>query len=170
MNRLTILVLTIWTLTALTAGVAFAVSGTGRAASPVTDPAGGQAAPATSKAGVLSTPSEPAVPVASPSAATPVAPAASPPAAKPTAPASKTKAPKTITGAVVHDPDDCGDTCSDSKLDADDCGVDDCSDDGKPSKSSGGSGKDKPGNGSGASTIDDDGDGEGGDCGDADGS
>jgi hypothetical protein len=142
MNRLTILVITILALTAVTAGVAFAVSGTGRAVPPVADSKGGPAAPLSNKTDVVPTPAAPVVLVANPSAA------------KSAAPAAEKKAPKTITGAVVHDPDDCGDTCSDSKLDADDCGVDDCSDDAKPRKAT-------P-----ASTIDDDGDGDGGDCGD----
>jgi hypothetical protein len=154
-NRLTILVITILALTAVTAGVAFAVSGTGHAASPIADSKGGQVAPLASKTEVVLTPAIPVVPVANPSAAVSVLPVANTPAVKPAAPAAEKKASKTITGAVVHDPDDCGDTCSDSKLDADDCAVDDCSDDAK-------SGKAAP-----VSTIDDDGDGDGGDCGDA---
>jgi hypothetical protein len=154
MNRLTILVITILALTAVTAGVAFAVSGTGHAALPFAGSKGGQVAPLATKTDVVFTPAVPVVPVANSSAAVPVVPVAKPAAAKSAAPVGKKKAAKTITGAVVHDPDDCGDTCSDSKLDADDCGVDHCSDDAK-------SGKAAP-----ASTIDDDGDGDGGDCGD----
>jgi hypothetical protein len=71
--------------------------------------------------------------------------------------AQPSKAPKPITGAVVRDPDDCGDVCVDSKLDSDDCGIDHCSDDAKSAPAKG------------KSAVDDDADGDGGDCGQADG-
>jgi hypothetical protein len=95
-----------------------------------------------------------------------------------------------ITGAVVHDPDDCGDVCTDADPDADDAGdgspapgdggagpttgvdddgdgdYDDCGDTAEGS-GGGSAGVDDAGDGGGSAGADDDGDGDGGDCGES---
>jgi hypothetical protein len=150
MSRITAVVLAVLALAAITAGVAFAVSGTSQVAAPVVE-SSGAAAGRTAISAVSN-------PIAvGPGAAVPLPAVAKPLAVEPETTTTKPKSPKTVTGAVVHDPDDCGDTCTDSQLDSDDCVMDDCADDVKPVKASG------------VSPIDDDGDGDGGDCGDADG-
>jgi uncharacterized low-complexity protein len=139
MNRFAITAVMTLALAVIMAGVAFAVSSPGPDA--VTDRLQGvvirpaTTTPVVNNVADLTAPAELAKPaVAQPS-----------------------KAPKPITGAVVRDPDDCGDVCVDSKLDSDDCGIDHCSDDAKSAPAKG------------KSAVDDDGDGDGGDCGQADG-
>jgi hypothetical protein len=146
-NRFAITAAMTLALAVIMAGVAFAVSSPGPDA--VTDRLQGVVIRPATTAPVVDDVDE----LTAPPLSTATAPAE---LAKPAA-AQPSKAPKPITGAVVRDPDDCGDTCADAKLDSDDCGIDHCSDDAKSAPAKG------------TSAVDDDADGDGGDCAQADG-